>query len=44
VALVESGEVVPLRAGDIAWFPAGTRAIWTIETPFRKFAVGPAEP
>jgi uncharacterized cupin superfamily protein len=44
VELLDRGETVPLRAGDIAWFPAGTRAIWHVTQAFRKFVVGPAPP
>ena len=44
VELLDHGETIPLRAGDIAWFPAGTRAIWRVTQAFRKFVVGPAPP
>jgi uncharacterized cupin superfamily protein len=36
---VESGEAVDLRAGDIASFPKGQNATWTITSPFKKFFV-----
>jgi uncharacterized cupin superfamily protein len=44
VHLPDRGETVDLRAGDTAWFPEGTRAVWTVKRTFRKFVVGPADP
>jgi uncharacterized cupin superfamily protein len=38
---VEGGETVTIRAGEVAYFPAGTRSIWRLTTPLRKlFMVG----
>jgi uncharacterized cupin superfamily protein len=39
IELAEEGEVVELRAGDIASFPKGTRSTWTILEPIEKFTV-----
>ncbi|OLE38364.1 MAG: hypothetical protein AUG48_01940 [Actinobacteria bacterium 13_1_20CM_3_68_9] len=39
VELPETGEKIELRAGDVAYFGAGTRSIWTITQPFKKFTV-----
>ena len=39
VELPDTGESVELRAGDVAYFRAGTRSIWTITKPFKKFTV-----
>ena len=39
VELPETGETIELRAGDVAYFAAGTRSIWTITQPFKKFVV-----
>ena len=39
VELPDSGETIDLRTGDIAYFSAGTRSIWTITQPFKKFTV-----
>jgi Predicted enzyme of the cupin superfamily len=39
VELPDTGEKVELRAGDVAYFAAGTRSIWTITKPFKKFTV-----
>lgn len=39
IELVETGELVELKAGDIASFPRGTRSVWTFSEPFRKFTV-----
>ena len=43
VALLDERTTVALRPGDIAYFKSGTRAIWTVTTPFRKFVVGPVD-
>ena len=37
--LPDTGETVDLRVGDVAYFSAGTRSIWTITEPFKKFTV-----
>jgi uncharacterized cupin superfamily protein len=39
VELPDTGESIDLRAGDLAYFGAGTRSIWTITQPFKKFTV-----
>lgn len=39
VKLPDTGEIVDLRVGDVAYFSAGTRSIWTITEPFKKFTV-----
>lgn len=39
VELPDTGERIELRAGDVAYFRAGTRSTWTITEPFRKFVV-----
>ncbi len=39
VKLLDTGETVHLRVGDVAYFSAGTRSIWTITEPFKKFTV-----
>ncbi len=35
----DTGESVELRAGDVGYFRAGTKSIWTITQPFKKFTV-----
>ena len=37
--LPDTGERIELRAGDVAYFSAGTRSVWTITQPFKKFVV-----
>lgn len=39
---LDTGETVDVKAGDMAYFAAGTRSTWTITEPFRKFVVVPA--
>jgi len=39
VELPDSDERIDLRAGNVAYFRAGTRSIWTITQPFKKFTV-----
>lgn len=39
VELPDAGESIDLRAGDLAYFAAGTRSFWTITQPFTKFTV-----
>jgi uncharacterized cupin superfamily protein len=39
VELLDTGERIELRAGDVAYFKAGTRSVWTITQPFKKFTV-----
>ena len=39
IELVETGERVELKAGDISSFPIGTRSVWTFSEPFKKFTV-----
>lgn len=33
------GEIVILKAGDSAYFRAGSESAWTFHAPFRKFSV-----
>ena len=40
VEVTEStGEVVTLRAGDAAFYRAGSESVWRFHAPFRKFSV-----
>lgn len=39
---LDTGETVQVKAGDMAYFAAGTQSTWTITQPFRKFVVVPA--
>jgi uncharacterized cupin superfamily protein len=39
IQLPDTDERIDLRAGDIGYFTAGTRSIWTITEPFKKFTV-----
>jgi uncharacterized protein len=39
IELIDSGERVHLKVGDIASFPKGTRSVWTFTQPFKKFTV-----
>jgi uncharacterized cupin superfamily protein len=39
IELPDTGERIDLRIGDIAYFSAGTRSIWTITQRFKKFTV-----
>jgi uncharacterized cupin superfamily protein len=39
IELPDSGETIEVRTGDIAYFSAGTRSVWTITEPFKKFVV-----
>jgi uncharacterized cupin superfamily protein len=39
VDLPDAEETIELGAGDVAYFSAGTRSIWTITQPFKKFTV-----
>ena len=39
IELLDTGERVDLRAGDIASFDNGTRSVWTFTEPFKKFTV-----
>jgi uncharacterized protein len=42
IELLDTGERLELRAGDVAYFTAGTRSVWTITEPFKKFVVMPS--
>ncbi len=42
IELADTGERIELRAGDVAYFSAGTRSVWTITQPFKKFVVMPS--
>ncbi len=39
VELPETGETIELRPGDVGHFRAGTKSVWTITEPFKKFVV-----
>ena len=39
IVLPDTGETVNLKPGDLAYFTAGTRSVWTITEPFIKFVV-----
>jgi uncharacterized cupin superfamily protein len=39
VELTDTGGALKLRAGDVAYFSAGTRSVWTITEAFKKFTV-----
>jgi uncharacterized cupin superfamily protein len=41
IELLDTGERIEVRAGDVAYFLAGTRSVWTITQPFKKFVVMP---
>lgn len=37
IELLDTEEKIELPAGNIAYFSAGTRSIWTVTQPFKKF-------
>ena len=39
IELPATGETIDVKVGDVAYFSAGTRSIWTITQPFKKFTV-----
>ena len=39
IVLEDGGETIELRTGDVASFPKGTRSVWTILEPLKKFTV-----
>ena len=39
IELPDTGERIDVREGDVAYFSAGTRSVWTITEPFKKFTV-----
>jgi len=39
IDLPDTGETVSMTAGDIGYFDAGTRSVWRITEPFKKFVV-----
>ncbi|MFN8160175.1 MAG: cupin domain-containing protein [Solirubrobacterales bacterium] len=39
VELLGTGETIDLRPGGVAHFRAGTKSVWTITEPFKKFVV-----
>jgi uncharacterized cupin superfamily protein len=41
IELPDTGESIEVREGDVAYFSAGTRSVWTITQPFKKFVVMP---
>ena len=42
IELLDRGETLELRTGDIGYFKAGTRSAWTITETFKKFVAVPA--
>jgi uncharacterized cupin superfamily protein len=42
IDLPDTGETVAMSAGDIGYFDAGTRSVWRISEPFKKFVVSKA--
>ena len=41
IELSETGERLELTQGDTAYFREGTRSVWTITQPFKKFVITP---
>jgi uncharacterized cupin superfamily protein len=39
IGLPDTGETIELKEGDVGYFGAGTRSVWTITRPFKKFVV-----
>jgi uncharacterized cupin superfamily protein len=39
IDLPDTGETILMSAGDIGYFNAGTRSVWRISEPFKKFVV-----
>ncbi len=39
IELKDGDETIELRTGDVASFPKGTRSVWTIVEPLKKFTV-----
>lgn len=39
IDMVETGEKVVLKPGDVASFTKGTRSTWTVTSPFKKLFV-----
>ena len=39
IDLVETGETVVLKPGDVASFTKGTKSTWTVTSPFKKLFV-----
>jgi uncharacterized cupin superfamily protein len=39
IDLPDTGETISMSAGDIGYFDAGTRSVWRIGEPFKKFVV-----
>ncbi len=39
IEILDTGEKVELKAGDVASFDEGTRTVWTFSEPFKKFTV-----
>jgi uncharacterized cupin superfamily protein len=39
IELPDTGERIEVKVGDVAYFRAGTRSVWTITQPFKKFVV-----
>ena len=43
IELPDTNERIEVREGDVAYFTAGTRSVWTITEPFAKFVVLPRD-
>ena len=41
IDLPDSGETLELGEGDTAYFRAGTRSVWRVTKPFKKFVITP---
>lgn len=39
ITVVETGEVFEYRAGDVGSWSRGTRTVWDVKSPFKKFYV-----
>ncbi|HEY7003431.1 MAG TPA: cupin domain-containing protein [Gaiellaceae bacterium] len=39
IDLPDTEETIPMSAGDIGYFDAGTRSVWRFTEPFKKFVV-----
>ena len=39
IELLDTGERIEVREGDVGYFVKGTRSVWTITQPFKKFTV-----
>ena len=39
IDLPDTGDTIPMSAGDIGYFDAGTHSVWRFKEPFKKFVV-----